>query len=221
VQKRPNENETEVEVKEELQVILEEYRTLRQEIVTRMQLQHNFVHIAILLFGGFLGFFGVLAARLSTPRKLAALQLPALSEKFLWVILVIIPIYWFLILVFFRQDTYILGLARCIEEKLAPRVKHANRPASEGFSWERFVVANMRRRGDSFLAGSRYVVLSIPAILSWLVILSNLWANTTLLGKPIGIVWAITTAATVVLAICIVRSLKARSAAVVTPTKNE
>lgn len=219
MERQPNEDE--VEVKEELEVILEEYRTLRQEIVTRMQLEHNFVHIAILLFGGFLGFLGVLAARSSTPGEAGALELLALSETFLWVLLAIIPVYWFFVLVYFRQDAYILGLARCIEEKLAPRVRCANRPARKAFSWERFVVDNMRRRGDSFLAGSRYVVLSIPAILSWVAILSNLWANTTLFGKPIGIVWAITTAATVPLAIWIVCSLRARSAAIGRLMKNE
>jgi len=209
------------EVKEELEVILEEYRTLRQEIVTRMQLQHNFVHIAILLFGGFLGFFGVLAARLSTSGESGVLQLLHLSDTFLWVLLVIIPIYWFFILVYFRQDVYILGLARCIEEELAPRVRCANRPASKAFSWERFVVDNMRRRGDSFLAGSRYVVLSIPAILSWVAILSNLCAGQQDLFGWIGIVWGITTLATGILAACVVRSLRARSAAIGKLMKNE
>lgn len=208
-------------VKEELEVILEEYRSLRQEIVARMQLEQNFLHIAILLFGACLGFFGALVARSPTQVGAGALKVLGLSETFLWILLVIIPAYWFFVLAYFRQDLYILGLAQCIEEKLAPRVRCTKRPTRKAFSWERFVVENMRTPVDYVLAGSRYVVLSIPAILSWIVILANLWAAPFLFGEWIGIIWAITTAASLALLICIAWSLRARSARIRRLVKNE
>ncbi len=208
-------------VTEELEVILEEYRSLRQEIVARMQLEQNFLHVAILLFGACLGFLGALVARSPTQVGAGALKLLGLSEAFLWVLLVIIPVYWFFVLAYFRQDVYILGLAQCIEEKLGPRVRCAKRPARKAFSWERFVVENMRTPADYVLAGSRYVVLSIPAILSWIVILANLWADPSLFGEWIGIIWAITTATSLALLICIIWSLRARSARITRLVKNE
>ena len=147
-----------------LQTSLEEYRTLRAEIMLRIRLRQNITNYAVLIFTGLLTFFAVvLSERLNIN----------ISKDMQAIILLIVPwLFYPLALLYLRHDLFIAALAGCIEHKISPKInkllnigdnKHVKRRIWE---WETYIHTLRKSLSQKILAGIRYIPLLLPSFIS-------------------------------------------------------
>lgn len=131
---------------------LEEYRTLRTEILHRIELQYRITNYSIALFTGVLAAIVAIIGR----------EIIGRSQYF--IILVIPWIFYSLALAYREQDFLIANLAKYINTELIPKIASTfDVNEDKVFGWEEF----LRRRTkwgliDLIRANIRYIFLFLP-----------------------------------------------------------
>lgn len=142
-----------------LLILLEEYKTIRTEILARVAAQQNLTQYAVILIGASLPYSTVVIER---QEFVALLVVP----------LILIPLCW----LFLREDTMIMSLSTYVSTELGPNIKRVKTETLASFrditvlDWETFRARTHFRSGTAlslfhrFLAFIRYYLSLGPSI---------------------------------------------------------
>ena len=141
-----------------LQASLEEYKTLRSEIMQSIRLRQNMINYSVLIFTGILT---LTAAVFSGRFELNT------TEDVQIIILLIIPwLFYPLALIYLRHDLLIAVLASCIEHKISPKINKLLNTDDHKWEWEGYIHTFRKSSHQKFLAGVRYIPLLLPSFIS-------------------------------------------------------
>jgi len=141
-----------------LQASLEEYKTLRSEIMLRIRLRQSLLNYSILIFSGLLT---LSAAAFSGRFDIT------ISEDIQIIIFLIIPwLFYPLALIYFRQDLFIAVLAGCIEHKISPKINKLLNATAHKWEWEGYIHTFRKSFFQKILAAIRYIPLLLPSLIS-------------------------------------------------------
>lgn len=140
---------------------LEEYRSLRTEILHRIELQYRITNYAIALFAGVL-------------TVVVSIIGSGIIDRNLYFIILVTPWFFYIFALAYReQDFLIANLARYINTELTPKIASTFGVNDDNvFGWEQF----LRRRTkwslvDLIRANSRYTFLFLPNLVFLIIFL--------------------------------------------------
>ena len=141
-----------------LQASIEEYKTLRSEIMLRIRLRQSLLNYSILIFSGLLTLSAaVLSGRFDIH----------ISEDIQIILFLIIPwLFYPLALIYFRQDLFIAVLAGCIELKISPKINKLLNATAHKWEWEGYIHTFRKSFFQKILAAIRYIPLLLPSLIS-------------------------------------------------------
>ena len=141
-----------------LQASLEEYKTLRSEIMQSIRLRQNMINYSVLIFTGIL----TLTAAVYSGR----FELNITEDVQIIIFLIIPWLFYPLALIYLRHDLLIAVLASCIEHKISPKINKLLNTVDHKWEWEGYIHTFRKSSHQKFLAGVRYIPLLLPSFIS-------------------------------------------------------
>ena len=150
-----------------LQASIEEYKTLREEILLRIRLRQNLTNYSILIFTGLLTIFTIISS------ERFGINIGISKDIQVFILLVIPWLFFPLALLYLRHDLFIAALADCIEHRISPKIKDLlkiknSKHIKDLNIWElEPYIHNFRKSFlQKLLAAIRYVPLLMPSLIS-------------------------------------------------------
>lgn len=135
-----------------IEIRKEEYKTLREEILRRLDYQYRLIHFSILLFSSFLALVALVS-------EIRFIEL-SISGYFIFLLIVPIPFY-LIILSYQEQNYFISSIGYYINNELEPKISMFTNQKLLG--WEDFI-ASRRKFLHDFLTGSKFLFLNLFAL---------------------------------------------------------
>ena len=148
-----------------LQACLEEYKSLRAEIMLRIQLRQNLINYVVLIYTGALTF--------SAAVFFEKLDIKISNDIQVFILLIIPWVFYPLALIYFRHDWFIAALAGYIEHEISPKMyklinlsDNNNIIKKRIWKWEIYIHAIRKSLYQKILAGVRYIPFLLPCLIS-------------------------------------------------------